>query len=211
MSKKTYLRKISDAAIVGGISAIAMTTLIACGNGSSNTTDKVVAKQGAIVTLEEQPDGKYKILEEVPSSETRVIVKGLDGSERILSKQEVDAIVAAEAKKVDDGTSQLTQPNGGDGNGGFGLGSAILASAAGAIIGSYIGNKLFNNPNFKQNQQRNYKSPQAYERSRSSFNKGTGATTARAGATPSSARGGFFNQSGRAGGTGVGGASSFGG
>lgn len=40
--------------------------------------------------------------------------------------------------KIDSGTSQLTNPTGG----GLSLGETILASAAGAILGSWIGSKL---------------------------------------------------------------------
>ena len=47
----------------------------------------------------------------------------------------------------------------------------LLASVAGAIIGSYIGNKLFNNQNYQNQRRTSYKSPQTYSRSVDSFNK----------------------------------------
>lgn len=195
---KSYLRRIGDATILGGMSAFLMLGLVACGNSSNNeaSSTSMQAKKGATVTLEEQSDGSYKILEEVPSTETRVIVKKLDGTEEMLPKEEVDALIAQEAQKVENGTSELTSSSGG----GLGIGGAILASAAGAILGSYIGNKLFNNQNYQSNAQRNYSSQQAYQRSASSFNRGGGFQNASTpssaiSSTPSSAKSGFFGGS----------------
>ena len=51
----------------------------------------------------------------------------------------------------------------------MGLGEALLASAAGAIIGSYIGNKLFSNPNFQAQKQNAFSNKSAYEKSVNSF------------------------------------------
>lgn len=195
--KKAYLRKISDIAILGGISAFIISGLVACSDNKSETKQEITAKKGATVTLQEQEDGSYKILEEIPSSETRVIVKDLEGNERMLGKDEVDKLVAEEAKKVDDGSSSLL----GNG-GGLGIGGAILASAAGALIGSYIGNKLFNNQNYRQNAQRNYASPQAYQRSASNFNRPAGGAmspnsgVSRNAGAPSGAKSGFFGGGG---------------
>ncbi|MGN8370887.1 UPF0323 family lipoprotein, partial [Helicobacter pylori] len=63
----------------------------------------------------------------------------------------------------------------------------------GAILGSYIGNKLFNNPNYQQNAQRTYKSPQAYQRSQNSFSKSTPSASSVGGA--SKGQSGFFGSS----------------
>ena len=189
-NEKSYIRKISDIAILGGMSAILIGGLVGCDNSSSSSAQEISRKQGVTVTLQEQRDGSYKILDETPSSDgdTTVIVKDLEGNKRILSKEEVDALVAEEAQKIDNGTSTLTSGDGG----GLGIGGAILASAAGALIGSYIGNKLFNNANYKANAQRGYSSPSAYQRSQSSFNRSTSATsTATRAATPSNAKSGF--------------------
>ncbi len=195
-NNKGYLRKISDAAILGGISAVLVAGLLGCDSGSQNNTvsQQVSNKKGVTVTLQEQGDGSYQIIDETPSSDgdTTIIVKDIDGNKRILSKEEVDALVAEEAKKIDNGTSTLTSSDGG----GLGIGGAILASAAGALIGSYIGNKLFNNSNYKANAQRSY-SPSAYQRSQnatSSANRATSSpssSTTRA-TTPSNAKSGFF-------------------
>lgn len=184
-------RKISDYAIIGGISAVIVGVLAGCDNTQSNQEKESsnignTLQKGAFVILEEGQDGTYKIAEEYPSAKTHVVVRDKDGNEKVLSQEEIDNLIKQEDKKIENGTSQLTNPNS---SGGLGLGGAILASAAGAILGSYIGNKLFNNPAYKQNQQRNYKSPQAYQRSQNSF-KNTASTSRTS--TPANAKRGFF-------------------
>lgn len=165
-----HINTIKNYAMVGGLGVMAIFGINACdssnNNNELNSTLQNSQKNGAFVIIEEQPDGSYKVLEEYPSEQTRVMLKDKNGGERMLSQAEIDELIKQEESKINAGTSELTSPNGG----GLGLGGAILASAAGAILGSYIGNKLFNNPNYQANQQRNYKSPQAYERSKNSFN-----------------------------------------
>lgn len=164
-----HIHKIKNYAMVGGLSVMAIFALNACEQNNSNELNSTLQnsqKNGAFVIIEEQNDGSYKVLEEYPSEQTRVMLKDINGQERMLSQAEIDELIKQEEVAIDSGQSQLTNPNGG----GLGLGGAILASAAGAILGSYIGNKLFNNPNYQANSQRNYKSPQAYERSKNSFN-----------------------------------------
>ncbi|NHB22519.1 hypothetical protein EXS97_00035 [Helicobacter pylori] len=197
--KKPY-RKISDYAIVGGLSALVMVSIVGC---KSNADDKPKeqsslsqsVQKGAFVILEEQKDKSYKVVEEYPSSRTHIIVRDLQGNERVLSNEEIQKLIKEEEAKIDNGTSKLIQPNNGGSNesSGFGLGSAILGSAAGAILGSYIGNKLFNNPNYQQNAQRTYKSPQAYQRSQNSFSKSTPSTSSMG--TASKGQSGFFGSS----------------
>lgn len=176
-----YLKKISDPKITGtfsksGLGLVAILLITGCSSEQNQQQSGIteVAKKGATVTIEQQPDGSYKILDEVPSAQTRVILREKDGNERILSQEEIDRIIAEESKKIDDGTSQLTNPTGG----GLSLGETILASAAGAILGSWIGNKLFNNQNFQNQQRTTYKTPQAYERSQNSFNRSSTASSA---------------------------------
>ena len=190
--KKPY-RKISDYAIVGGLSALVMVSIVGC---KSNADDKPKeqsslsqsVQKGAFVILEEQKDKSYKVVEEYPSSRTHIIVRDLQGNERVLSNEEIQKLIKEEEAKIDNGTSKLIQPNNGGGSNessGFGLGSAIL--------GSYIGNKLFNNPNYQQNAQRTYKSPQAYQRSQNSFSKS--APSASGMGTASKGQSGFFGSS----------------
>lgn len=182
-----YLKKISDPKITGifsksGLGLAAILLITGCGSNEQNQSQQSgiseATKNGATVTIEQQADGSYKILDEVPSAQTRVILREKDGSERILSQEEIDKIIAEESKKIDNGTSQLTNPTGA----GLSLGETILASAAGAILGSWIGSKLFNNQNFQNQQRTTYKTPQAYERSQNSFNRSnTGSSAARSG------------------------------
>ena len=94
-----------------------------------------------------------------------------------------------EAAKIDNNTSALTNPSLSSGQ--MGLGGILLSSIAGAMIGSWIGNKLFNNQNYQNQRATTYKSPQAYSRSTSSFNKPAG-TSATSSASKSS---GFFGSS----------------
>ncbi|MDE6885630.1 MAG: UPF0323 family lipoprotein [Helicobacteraceae bacterium] len=184
-----HLRKIGEYGIIGSIGIGALLVISGCGDNKNSTTQTTnqTIKNGAFVVIEEQMDGSYKILEEYPSETTRVFLKAKDGTERMLTQEEIDAMLKEEEKKINNGTSELTNPSGS----GLSLGGAILASAAGAIIGSWIGNKLFNNQNYQAQQRASYKSPQAYERSKNSFNTAKN-TTATRGATPSNARSGFF-------------------
>lgn len=186
-----HLRKISDCAIIGTMSAMVLVSMSACsgdnaqsGGRGDNAAVAKAAQQGAFVVIQENADGSYKILEEHPSDSTRILLKKPDGSERMLTQEEIDALVAEENRKIDNGTSQLTNPTGG----GLSLGETILASAAGAIIGSWIGSKLFNNNNFTSQQRGAYSSPQAYERSQN-----VRQNTARAGGGATSGRSGFFS------------------
>jgi hypothetical protein len=65
----------------------------------------------------------------------------------------------------------------------MGLGSIIMTSMAGAMLGSFIGNKLFGNQNYQNNRKAGYKSPSTYSKSQKSFSKAR---------TSSSKKGGFF-------------------
>lgn len=182
-----HFRKVKDFAMIGGLSAMVVFALQGCDNNANNNETQMQQsiKKGAFVLLEEQSNGSYKILEEYPSNSTHIVVRDKQGNERVLKPEEIDALIKEEEKKIENNTSELTSGS----SQGLGLGGALLASAAGAILGSYIGNKLFNNPTYQQNQQRTYKSPQAYERSQNSFkNTNTNATKFPA----SNAKSGFF-------------------
>ena len=107
---------------------------------------------------------------------------------RLLTQEEIDKLVKEEEAKIDAGTSPLTNPNAQLTDGGMGLGGVLLSSIAGAMIGSWLGNKLFNNQNFQNQRQTQYKSPQTYSKSQSSFTKSP-ATTGTSGGDKKS---GFF-------------------
>ncbi len=176
MKKNKHINKISNYAVVGGLGALLITGLVSCedrsnNQGNSNTFTNASQKQAAFVIIGQSSDGRYSIIDEFPASKTTIVLRQDDGSERILSKYEIDALVKEESLKIDNGTSALTNPNAQVSNQGMGLGGVLLSSIAGAMIGSYIGNKLFNNSNFKSQRSSQYKSPQAYSKSKNSFSK----------------------------------------
>lgn len=187
-----YIRKISDYMIAGGIGVMVIASMQGCDqkDNQENVLKEAAKTQGALVIVDEVAPGEYKIAEEYPSSTTRIIVRSVDGTERILSQEEIDKLVKDEAAKIDNNTSALTNPSLTSGQ--MGLGGILLSSIAGAMIGSWIGNKLFNNQNYQNQRATTYKSPQAYSRSTSSFNKPAGSSTA----SSTSKSSGFFGSSG---------------
>jgi hypothetical protein len=200
-NKKYFLKKISNYAMVGGLGSLLITSFTGCedkmangqGGGQSDAFTTASQKQGAFVIIEKRPDGGYTIVDEYPSTKTTIVLREGE-KERILSKEEIDALVAEEAKKIDNGTSNLTNPNQSSiSGGGMGLGEVLLSSIAGAMIGSYIGNKLFNNQNYQNQRRTNYKSPSTYSKSVDSFNKAKSGTTSKS--TTSSKKSGFFGSS----------------
>ena len=188
-----HIKKIKDYSIVCGMGAILVAGLVGCEapqNTQQNSDNKAFSeaskKQNAFVVIQEVAPKQYKIVEEYPAKETRVILKTLDGKEKILTKEELDALIKEEAKKIDNGTSPLTNPQVANQSGGLSLGETILASAAGAVLGSWIGSKLFNNQNYQQQRRTSYKSPSTYNRSINSFNKPTKTSTTK--------KSGFFSK-----------------
>jgi len=198
-----HIKKVRDYSIVGGIGAILVVGLVGCESpsstprGDSRAFSEASQKQNAFVVIEEVAPKQYKIVSEYPANETRVILKTLDGKEKILSKEELDALIKEEAKKIEAGTSPLTNPEVANQVGGLSLGETILASAAGAVLGSWIGSKLFNNQNYQQQRRTSYKSPSTYSRSVNSFKKAREAKARRGGfmkrnSTRTRRSGGFF-------------------
>ncbi|MCW1360435.1 UPF0323 family lipoprotein [Campylobacter sp. CCS1377] len=182
------IKKIIQIGMISGVAAVASGVLVGCGSNENNDTLSQVAQtQGAFVIIEETAPGQYKIKEQFPSNETRVVLQDLNGTERVLTKEEMDALIKEEAAKIDNGTSNLTKDNAQVSSGGLSLGETLLASAAGAILGSWIGSKLFNNQNFANQQRGAFSNQSAYQRSVNSFNK-AGSTTPRTSTTKS----GFF-------------------
>jgi len=161
-----YIKTLTTATATG-LAALLATGLTGC---EQKQTQEAPQAKGAFVIIEETAPGKYKIKDEFPADETRIVLKELDGTERVLTKEEMDRLVKEEAAKIDAGTSPLTQKNP-EVSEGMGLGSVLLSSIAGAMIGSWIGNKLFGNQNYQNNRKAGYKSPQTYQRSKNSFNK----------------------------------------
>lgn len=184
-----HIKKFKELASKGALAAIMATGLAGCNSGGGEQANTAVVKQNATVFIEKTDQG-YKIADEFPSNETRVFLREKDAegnmNERLLSQAEIDKLLKEENAKIDAGTSNLTNGNAQMSSGGMSLGEAILASAAGAIIGSWIGSKLFGSPGFNAAKQGAYSNPSAYSRSQSSFG---GAKT---GAASSGAKSGFF-------------------
>jgi hypothetical protein len=178
-----YIKKFSTIATATGLGALLATGVTGCGENKQQQQQQQAAAKGAFVIIEETAPGKYKIKDEFPADETRIVLKQLDGVERVLTKEEMDKLVKEESAKIDNGTSTLTQENP-EVSQGMGLGSVLLSSIAGAMIGSYIGNKLFGNQNYQNNRKAGYKSSSTYSRSQKSFNKPRKSTSTK--------RSGFF-------------------
>ncbi len=197
-----HIKKISNATVVGGMSALVIATLAGCDDGGAtaqqapaNTQQQNIVKEGATVTIEEKPVGTFKIIDEIPSVTTRVILRDENGTEKILSQAEIDKLVAEEEKKVDAGTSALTKdPAQVQESGGLGLAGTLMASMAAGMVGSMLMNKLMNNNNYQQNRRTSYRSPSTYSRSQNSFSKAR-ANNAAAKRATSAKRSGFGKKS----------------
>jgi hypothetical protein len=199
--KKYFLKQISNFAIVGGFGSLLILNFAGCENKqeqqqNESALSNVSEKKNVFVIIEKTSDGSYKIVDEFPSTNTTIVLRE-DGKERILSKEEIDKLVADEAVKIDNNTSNLTNPSLSSNGMGMSLGETLLASAAGAIIGSYIGNKLFNNNNYANQRRTNYKSPQTYSKSVNSFNNPSSTSSTKNSST-NSGKSGFFSNSNKA-------------
>ena len=50
-------------------------------------------QEGAFVIVEKALDGSYKIADEFPAAKTTIVLRNPDGTERILSQEEIDKLV----------------------------------------------------------------------------------------------------------------------
>lgn len=187
-----YITTLSTLAATG-LGAVLITGITGC----TQQTQEQAQSKGAFVIIEETTHGRYQIKDEFPADETRIVLKKLDGSENVLTQAQLDALIKEESAKIDNGTSNLTKDNAQvSQQGGMGLGETILASAAGYMLGAWIGSKLFGNQNFKNNRKAGYKSPSTYSKSKKSFNKPRKSTSSKKGgffgSKKASSRGGFF-------------------
>ena len=189
-----HIKKISTYSMIGGLSALVLAGINGCGDSGvdqqQQQATQQVAKEGASVTIEKQADGSYKIIDEFPSSTTRVILKE-NGVERILTQAEIDKLVKDEEAKVDAGTSNLTKsPEEVKEAGGMGLAGTLMASMAAGMVGSFLMNKLMNNQNYQQNRRTSYKSPSTYSKSKNSFKKNASRASSK---SSSPKKSGFFS------------------
>lgn len=158
---KPYIKPILSYSMVGSLGLTILASLQGCGGDqppapppqTPGTISDAAKGEGMFLVIQQtgaNPD-TFELKEKYPASETRAILKDMNGNERILTEAELKKMAEDEAKKVEDGTSKLTQPVAE--NQGLSLGETILASAAGALIGGMIANKLMGNSNYQQHQQ----------------------------------------------------------
>jgi len=150
MQKKftKHLTSIASATALGSMSILVTSALTGC---SSNQQEQQV-QGNKILTIEQQPNGKYVVVEEVPTSgPNKAILRTYDENgvmhERLMSEDEMKRLAEQEYQKVQQGQSELNQPASSGGEG-MGLAGTILAVAAGSLLGNMVGNALMNNKNF---------------------------------------------------------------
>jgi hypothetical protein len=191
-----YITKLSSLATATGLGTLLISGVTGCSSNTQQYEEEAKAK-GAFVIIEETAPGKYQIKDEFPADETRIVLKKLDGTEEVLTQAQLDTLIKEEAAKIDNGTSTLTkEQNPQAQHQGMGLGETIMASMAGAMLGAWIGNKLFGNQNYKNNRKAGYKSPSTYSKSKKSFSKPRRSSTKKGGffgnKKSSARKGGFF-------------------
>ncbi|MDP3290857.1 MAG: hypothetical protein Q8M43_02410 [Sulfuricurvum sp.] len=144
---------------------IGLAVLSALSGCQSAPEEQAAEAQNKFIVVEQQPNGKYVVIEEMPTTgPSRAIIKETDENgtvtERIMSEAEMKELADQEYKKMQEGKSELNAEPKGEG---MGLAGTILAAAGGALLGNMIGNALMNNSNFRKNQDASNRS--AYHRS----------------------------------------------
>lgn len=160
MSNNKHFSSLATGVALGSAGIAMMSVLTGC---SSQQQEQ---QQNRFLVIEQQADGKYIVVEEMPTSgENRAIIRERDANgnvtERFMNEAEMKALAEQEYKKVQNGTSETVQSN--SGGAGMGLAGTILAVAAGSLMGNMIGNALMNNKNFAKRSSSVNKS--AYSRS----------------------------------------------
>lgn len=153
---------IASGAALGSAGIVMMSVLSGCEAPQEQ-------QQNRFLVIEQQTNGKYIVVEEMPTDgPSRAIIREKDENgntvERFMNEAEMKMLAEQEYQKVQNGTSETMQDNGG--SAGMGLGGTILAVAAGSLLGNMIGNALMNNKNFSKNSASSNKS--AYSRSAAS-------------------------------------------
>ena len=160
MSNNKHFSSLATGVALGSAGIAMMSVLTGC---SSQQQEQ---QQNRFLVIEQQADGKYIVVEEMPTSgENRAIIRERDAygnvTERFMNEAEMKALAEQEYKRVQDGTSETIQSN--NSGAGMGLAGTILAVAAGSLMGNMIGNALMNNKNFAKRSSSVNKS--AYSRS----------------------------------------------
>lgn len=152
-------------AVLGSFSLVLMSALSGCQSAPEEKPAEQAEGQNKFLVVEQQPDGKYVVVEEMPTTgPSRAIIKETDENgtvtERVMTEAEMKTLAQQEYEKMQAGQSELNAEPQGEG---MGLGGTILAAAAGALLGNVIGNALMNNSTFRKNQDASNRS--AYHRS----------------------------------------------
>jgi len=144
-------------------------------NPNGTISEAAKSEEGLFLVIKQtakDPDA-FIIVEKHPSSTgTRALLTDMDGNERMLTEEELKKMAEAEAAKVEDGTSNLTQTPAAS-SPGLSLGETILAGAAGALIGGMIANKLAGNSNYQQHQQQQQTQTSSYQQNQRDVNRNT--------------------------------------
>jgi len=153
--------------MVGTMGLAVLSALGGCQSAPEEKPAEQAEGQNKFLVVEQQPNGKYVIVEEMPTSgPSRAIIKETDENgtvhERVMSEAEMKALADQEYKKMEEGKSELNAEPQGEG---MGLAGTILAAAGGALLGNMIGNALMNNKNVQRHQDASNRS--AYHRSAS--------------------------------------------
>ena len=179
-----HLSTSARSALLGTVGLSVMAVLTGCEAPQEEAANRYLI-------IEQLPSGKYVVIEEMPTDgPSRAIIRERDANgniqERFMNEAEMKALAEQEYRKVQNGTSEVTQePSGGAG---MGLAGTILAVAAGSLMGNMIGNALMGNKNFASRS--NSVNRSAYHRSKS----GGGSSSK---AKSSSSKKSFFGSSSR--------------
>ena len=180
MIHNKHISSIASGVALGTAGVLMMSTLGGC-------EQKQQEAQNKFLVIEQQPNGKYVVVEEMPTQgPSRAIIREHDANgnvtERFMNEQEMKALAEQEYQRVQNGTSETLQDN--SSSAGMGLAGTILAVAAGSLLGNMIGNALMNNKNFSRN---------ASHANRSAYSRSAAAKTKKS----SSSRKSFFGGSSR--------------
>lgn len=169
-----HIYSISSGVALGSAGVVMMSVLSGC--ESSQQEQK--ATQNKFLVIEQQADGKYIVVEEMPTEgPSRAIIREIDANgnktERLMNEEEMKKLAEQEYQKVQEGSSETLKS--GESSAGMGLAGTILAVAAGSLLGNMIGNALMNNKNFASRSSTVNKS--AYSRSAAGQAAGGGTST----------------------------------
>lgn len=153
--------------MMGTMGLVVLSALNGCQSSQEQEGAQQAEGQNKFLVVEQQPNGKYVIVEEMPTTgPSRAIIKETDENgtvhERVMSEAEMKELADQEYKKMEAGKSELNAEPQGEG---MGLAGTILAAAGGALLGNMIGNALMNNKNVQRHQDMSNRS--AYHRSSS--------------------------------------------